>query len=1455
MTDFRKYTAKAISKGVVDKKEVKSIGTAFLISPNQAITAAHVIESGNKVDAELSFNHLPEPMKVKGKAIDLDHPAIKHIDAVLLQLDQSINLPAGNIFFVDGRPKELYRWNTYAYPVVKPLGEPLRGYVNQVHAPNLGVNWDIELVCDNNLSRYQGASGASLWVHGSLVGVLIEQSNNTIAAISTKKMTPFLHHHNIAIQQQAINLPYPKELNIINNKWFQDLLDKSLHHAEPRYTPKLNVEVPLKKYLAAFSQSELIFSELNVLLENLDKSIEFWQRSEKNEGDWGGKPDFPKVAKTQATSILEGMSNLRGIVADLFTDGSVNLSSLTEMVTKLVEENQAIEKVLVKEFQKEHGKGSHKNKAFLQHLLEYNLETPARHIERAETNISTLLKIVEFLESPLIGCYFSKKLVITGAWGMGKTHSICDYASDWIDVGGHAIVLFGEWFRNDDIWTTIKNKLDLPPTVSTKNILSKLNEVGAETNKPLLFFIDALNETKVDHYWHDNLKSFLHDFDDFPYIRVALSCRTSYINKVFPDNFLSNITQVEHKGFEDMDYEASLAFFDFYRIEKPSFPLMNPEFSNPLFLRLFCEAIQDKSSKVAISQEYLSITKLTNAFLKRKNKEISEKIDVFPQDQLVQISMKALASKYFTQQSSDLLWSDAMGAVMAATNEDKSTTRRLLDHLIKEHLIREDENEQGQNIILFSFERLYEQLAAQELLKNQKNASSIAEEFEQGGQYAYLIADKTAATKYAGILESLSIIIAEEYKQELFVLTGENKFVLKPSLQGMSWRSNDAFFSATETMIVTSCLTDRDYVSVTWQTLICLATRQGCLLNADFLHGLLAKTPLAERDLTWSAFLFNKYKKDKYVTRTVGFALKHHFKSIPVATAIVWSQVLLWFCSSNDRRLRDYSTRALTNILEHKPSVAITLFQKFTSVNDDYVLERCLLAIYGAFIRNPQPSIISRLIQEIYETYFGGGGVPVNVLISDHVRVLAEFALVLDVLPLGISIDIFRPPFNSEWPLAIPSDEEIEKYKDTYWELPKLYQSCFYDDFAKYTANYEIRRHCEPEFGESCKTPDGFTPHDFKKWIFQSVLSLGYSEKFSRIDGKLLYDYGGGRAKPFWAERFGKKYQNISLCRLLGHMRDNLPIVNSHSDIVNPVIPPLQGNSRRELDPTLGHITKQDYEKRGWNDQFEYDFSDYFNNTDNPDKWLENKDLPEPSGLIELEDNNASNWFLLKGYFDKKHYLKRGKSLFSDEYIEMFVFVRAYLVKADEFGPFWDEVNNRFVEGVFIPGEGSIHEGFVGEYPWGVTFTNIFNEEPEIRNGYVLPQEFTKTYRELSVDYEYDASLNKEGEIVYRRYVPSEVFFEDGDLYWNKKAAFQNKLGKTCFLDPSVFHGGRSMLLGDRQYLEDFCAKKGYTLVWAIYGEKMVIGDNTNLYRKHYNTLGYANNEFITSNYKIASNN
>ncbi len=109
-------------------------------------------------------------------------------------------------------------------------------------------------------------------------------------------------------------------------------------------------------------------------------------------------------------------------------------------------------------------------------------------------------------------------------------------------------------------------------------------------------------------------------------------------------------------------------------------------------------------------------------------------------------------------------------------------------------------------------------------------------------------------------------------------------------------------------------------------------------------------------------------------------------------------------------------------------------------------------------------------------------------------------------------MDRARPPYSSDWPLIIPSEEDFKQYKARR-EYPKLYISCLDDDFFTYTLSglepYE-RAVSRKEMG---------------RWILTHIISdMGYGgEALASYEGTCCTPTVVAAGRPGWAERIGKK--------------------------------------------------------------------------------------------------------------------------------------------------------------------------------------------------------------------------------------------------------------------------------------------------------------------------------------------
>lgn len=116
-------------------------------------------------------------------------------------------------------------------------------------------------------------------------------------------------------------------------------------------------------------------------------------------------------------------------------------------------------------------------------------------------------------------------LCIIGDAGTGKTHLLCQYASEYCNHS-QVYLFFGSDFNNEsDAWEYILNKLHI-----TEDGLSELNNLLKDKQRKGLIIIDGLNEGVGDSYWKDQLAILMQKLKSFPYLRLIVSIRSGAEN-------------------------------------------------------------------------------------------------------------------------------------------------------------------------------------------------------------------------------------------------------------------------------------------------------------------------------------------------------------------------------------------------------------------------------------------------------------------------------------------------------------------------------------------------------------------------------------------------------------------------------------------------------------------------------------------------------------------------------------------------------------------------------------------------------------------------------------------------------------------------------------------------------------------------------------------------------------
>src|SRR5208337_457251 len=283
---------------------------------------------------------------------------------------------------------------------------------------------------------------------------------------------------------------------------------------------------------------------------------------------------------------------------------------------------------------------------------------------------------------------------------------------------------------------------------------------------------------------------------------------------------------------------------------------------------------------------------------------------------------------------------------------------------------------------------------------------------------------------------------------------------------------------------------------------------------------------------------------------------------------------------------------------------------------------RCLCAAYGTLLRARDSEAERAVSASVYEAVFADPLAFQNALIRDHARCILELAGHDGVLPGGIDLAAVRAPLKSEWHLQIPSEEEVERYRASRWDYPRLHTSCLHDDFFTYIlSRLESYQHALP------RTAMG-------RWVLHHVVDeMGYGgEALASYDKYMIHYHGGGRGRPVWAERIGKKYQWIALARLAARLADHVePRRRSWDPELAGV--PLTYEQGRDIDPSLLATDRPEHrEGPSWWMPEGYDFG-ALSSLPNGEWASRMDDLPRSSRLLgTVNAPDGQQWLLLEGY-------------------------------------------------------------------------------------------------------------------------------------------------------------------------------------------------------------------------------
>lgn len=754
-------------------------------------------------------------------------------------------------------------------------------------------------------------------------------------------------------------------------------------------------------------------------------------------------------------------------------------------------------------------------------------------------------------------------LFLKGRAGTGKSQLLATKTKSLLDENRLTLLLVaGIYFTSDPIQKQIMENLS--QDYSFDDLIDILESIGEKNNYIIPVFIDAINETWNRRLWKVGLSPIVEKITSSPMVRLVVSYRTEYEEICLPDSIWNsglkdNIAIIEHNGFEDNSTIAVKEFMDYYSIPFTPLEFFSQEMSNPLFLTLYCKTYDG---------EDVSLTELYERIIEQANKTIFRALEselrtkgYTEDDDLVGPLITQIADSMVTNDNRFIAKENLMQ--LNYWTEYGLTAAVFIKQLIKENILYDSVFEEKETYF-FAYDQMNDYYCAKAIIQKCKTKDKIRTYLsdivleindENIGNYWNVDLFVNACALYAERFGEECIDIIDRLKDE-----GEQWQVFSKYIDSFQWRESkyipmEEFYNF---LTKYPCTPDN-----LWPMLIGNSIKINHPLNADFLHSFLSRYALNRRDSLWTVYI-NKLtmnESDRIVQLIQMYDRGEKLETKSEKQVELLLTLFAWLLTSSNRWLRDYSSKAMIEILKEHFQLCQTILEKFKDINDPYVIQRLYGVVFGACCKNGSVSFQS-LAEYVYETIFNQEKVYADILLRDYARLIIERFLVGNPDYKGtIQRDKIVPPYNSD---PIPELEDQEYLKKEYdGAMRQLIHSMrfegmgMYGDFGRYV------------FQSALHNFDVDDKKMFNYAVYYILTNLGFNDDYFRDHDTHYNYYDRGTTKKI--ERIGKKYQWITMYNMLARISDHCKMIDRWNYLKNEEIV-FEGAWEpyvRDFDPTL----------------------------------------------------------------------------------------------------------------------------------------------------------------------------------------------------------------------------------------------------------------------------------------------
>jgi hypothetical protein len=880
----------------------------------------------------------------------------------------------------------------------------------------------------------------------------------------------------------------------LSAKWFRDIFDVARANAGERYSPELHVNLEISTVFDALARHPRYLNRLkrqwgivrrevqrsvpakNLAFSGLDPSSGPDRHLEARVAAWKAVESTVDDTLSRKKAASSGMAALSVSVRDAMPFAALQaalealLGALNALQSAMDKGDAAADEVLTRRSVST-GK-TNTERALMPsaptssaanqsgHTSSRSLfESERYHLRKARRAIDALLAMCCDESASVAN---SAPLLIHGPAGTGKTHLFCDVVDRAISDGEPCVLVLGEQIVRGDPWPQIFRQLQLDCQTPSE-LLGALSAAAEAAGRRAVLLIDALNEGEGRDVWLRQLPGFLATIAKYPWVAVAISVRSSYLDVVVSDTAQRALTAVGHVGFAEQELDATRRFFDEFGIERPSIPLLTPEFANPLFLKLFCRGLKNRGlTRVPLGLE--GISAVFDFFLSSVNDRLAALLDFDVHESVVSRSVSALATEMLETRAQWVTRERARElteSVFQARGWEQSLLRHLLsESVLSEEMVWDASSETRIPAIRFTYERLGDHRVAALLLDDHlkprkrsqttpKVRSTSRGRTQTRSKQASLslseiLNDERSAWRYQGILSALAIQVPERTGRELWELRAHPHLVAAGKSRGrgtaqksvplpiaeafldsLEWRRPDSIGPTALDIVDRHLRLPTPEGGRIRDLVVSAAARPEHPLNADYLDAKLASDTMAERDGWWSTFIAEHSEMSAPMRRLIDWAWRAGGEAQHADEAVMLASVALaWALTTSNREVRDHATKGLVSLLHKRPKLLRGLLKRFRQVNDLYVTERLYAVAYGCTLLGIQGADLEAVARDIYAEVFASGSPPAHLLLRDYARGVIELAASEGLLAAE-ELHRARPPYNTSPPGPAPSEEEL----------------------------------------------------------------------------------------------------------------------------------------------------------------------------------------------------------------------------------------------------------------------------------------------------------------------------------------------------------------------------------------------------------------------------------------------